>query len=422
VTAPSVAYRRPSRLVPLPPAVAAERSTKRWIIAAWFLLVLNVMTFYPKTWSGQPLIIPVPSAIGKVITQAALPAALVIMLAVNRRKLIRPSIYLGLFCLLILETVISAIVAKKLGTTYRVFRLSAFIATLWLLTPWWGRKDLFLVKCYLWAMGIVLGQVLLGLLVSPGRALGGGRLGGAFWPTPPTQVAEFAAVTMGMVIVLWLCRQVSGRMTLLCCVFAGFILIETHTRTALVAIVAGLLIAGLSLITVNRRVRKAFSWTAVVVGVAVLTLSSFLTTWITRGQEGTGQLTNLTGRTDVWAAVLDMPRNFFQVIFGFGLTNKSFNGLPVDSNWLATYLDQGMAGVITSAVILIFILVSACFLPRGKSKALALFLAVYVLVASFTETGFSDASTYLIELSLAASLIMPSVYPQDDFRPEGSLA
>jgi hypothetical protein len=117
-----------------------------------------------------------------------------------------------------------------------------------------------------------------------------------------------------------------------------------------------------------------------------------------------------------------MPRNFFQVIFGFGLSNKSYNGLPVDSNWLACYLDEGLAGVILSAVVLMFVIVSAFFMPRGKSKALALFLAAYVFVASFTETGFSDASTYLMELTLAASLIMPSVFRQDESRPEGSLA
>ncbi len=164
-----------------------------------------------------------------------------------------------------------------------------------------------------------------------------------------------------------------------------------------------------------------FSWTVGVVAVAILTLSSFLTTWLARG-EGTQQLTNLTGRTDVWAAVVDMPRDKFQVIFGFGLSNKSFDGLPVDSNWLACYLDEGLAGVILSAIVLLFVLVSAFFMPRGKSKALALFLAVYVLIASLTETGFSDASTYLLELTLAASLIMPSIFAQHVNRPEGSLA
>jgi hypothetical protein len=379
------------------------------------------MTFYPKTWSGEPLIVPIPSALGKVITQGALPVALLIALAVNKRKLIRPSMFLGLYSLIVVEVAISALVAGHLGTTYRVVRLTMFIATLWLLTPWWGRKDLFLVKCHLRAMAIVLGQVVLGLLISPSRALGGGRLGGAFWPTPPTQVAEFSAVTMGLVIVLWLCRQVSGRATLVTCALAGFVLIETHTRTALVAMCAALLIAGLSMITVSRRVRAVFSWTMGAVAVAVLTLSGFLVTWLARGQ-GAQQLTNLTGRTDVWTAVINMPRDQFQVIFGFGLTNKSFNGLPVDSNWLASYLDEGLAGVILSAVVLLFVIVSACFMPRGKSKALALFLAVYVLIASLTETGFSDASTYLLELTLAASLIMPAVFPQDEGHPEGSLA
>jgi len=422
VSVPTVAVRRPPpRFAPLPAAVAAERRARRYVVAAWFLLVLNVMTFYPKTWSGEPLIVPIPSTIGKLITQGSLPLALLLALAVNRRKLVRPSMFLGLYALIIVEVAIGAIEAKHLGTTYRVVRLAMFIATLWLLTPWWGRKDRFLVKCHLGAMAIVLGQVVLGLLISPSRALGGGRLGGDFWPTPPTQVAEFAAVTMGLVIVLWLSRSVSGRSALLACAVTGFVLIETHTRTALVALGAGLLIAGLSLITVNHRVRKVFAWAVGIVTVAVLTLSGFLTTWLARGQ-GTDQLYDLTGRTDVWSAVVDMPRNFFQVIFGFGLSNKSFNGLPVDSNWLASYLDEGFAGVLLSAIVLLFVLVSAFFMPRGKSKALALFLAVYVLIASLTETGFSDASTYLLELTLAASLVMPSAFAQDDSRPEGSLA
>ena len=149
VSSPAVAARRAPRLAPKPAPAAAERSARRWVLAAWLLLVLNVMTFYPKTWSGQPLIVPIPSEVGKLITQGALPAALLIALAVNRRKLIRPSVYLGLYCLLIVELVIGALAAHKLGTTYRVFRLTMFVATLWLLTPWWGRKDVFLVKCHL---------------------------------------------------------------------------------------------------------------------------------------------------------------------------------------------------------------------------------------------------------------------------------
>ena len=421
MSATTVAVRSPSRHAPAAVPDAAERSARRMVRLSWFLLVLNVLTFYPKTWSGQPLILPIPSAFGKLITQGSLPAALFVALLVNRRKLIRPSMFLGLYSLIVVEVAITALQAKHFGTIYRTFRLAGFIGTLWLLTPWWGRKDLFLVKCHLQAMAIVLVQVMLGFFVSHSRAMGGGRLGGAFWPTPPTQVAEFAAVTMGLVIVLWLCRHVSGRVALLSCAGAGFVLIETHTRTALVAMAAGILISGLSLISVNRRVRKVFSWAVGVITVAILTLSSFLTAWLARG-EGTQQLTNLTGRTDVWSAVVNIPRNFFQVIFGFGLSNKSYNGLPVDSNWLACYLDEGLAGVILSAIVLLFVFVSAFFMPQGKTRALALYLTTYVMIASFTETGFSDASTYLLELALAASLIMPSIFPQETARPEGSLA
>ncbi len=97
------------------------------------------------------------------------------------------------------------------------------------------------------------------------------------------------------------------------------------------------------------------------------------------------------------------------MFFGFGLSNKSFNGLPIDSNWLASYYDQGLFGVTVCATILIFLLVLAYFQPRGVQRALALFLITYCLLASFTEVGFTDVSPYLLEVTLAASLLVPSV-------------
>jgi len=64
--------------------------------------------------------------------------------------------------------------------------------------------------------------------------------------------------------------------------------------------------------------------------------------------------------------------------------------------------------VAVCAIILIFLLVMAYFQPRGSRRALALFLVTYALVASFTEVGFTDASPYLLDLAVAASLLMPS--------------
>ena len=67
-----------------------------------------------------------------------------------------------------------------------------------------------------------------------------------------------------------------------------------------------------------------------------------------------------------------------------------------------------MFGVVLCATILLFLLVTAYFQPRGLKRALALFLVAYCLVASFTEVGFTDASPYLLDLTVAASLLVPS--------------
>ena len=252
----------------------------------------------------------------------------------------------------------------------------------------------------------MLGSVVLGLLVAPGRALDQGRLSGEFWPITPVQVADFAAVAFGLVVVLWFCGKVSGRLTLAVVAAVGGMLLLTHTRTEVIALMAGLLVAGLSMFAARARVRRLFAGAGLTVSLAVIAFSSVLTTWLARGQN-TQELTKLTGRTAVWSAVLNTPRDWFQVIFGFGLSNKASNGLPIDSNWLAAYQDLGLAGAAICVALLLFVLVSAYFQPRGPRRALALFLVTYLLVTSFTETGLSDASVYLLELALAASLLVP---------------
>ena len=110
----------------------------------------------------------------------------------------------------------------------------------------------------------------------------------------------------------------------------------------------------------------------------------------------------------VWSALLNFPRDKFQEIFGFGLSNDSFDGLAIDSNWLASYQGQGLFGVVTCATMLILLLVTAYFQPRGVQRALALFLITYCLVGSFTEVGFTNVNPYFLELTLAASLLVPT--------------
>jgi hypothetical protein len=172
--------------------------------------------------------------------------------------------------------------------------------------------------------------------------------------------------------------------------------------------IAGVLIASMSLFPVNARVRKFFAGTGLVLSIAIMTLSGFLATWLARGESG-AQLSSFTGRTEVWGPLLAFPRDRFHDLVGFGLSNKSFDGLPIDSNWLAAYWDLGLIGVGLCAAWLLFVLVTAYFQPSGPQRALALFIAIYLLVRSFIETGLTDASVNLLELAMAASLVVSPV-------------
>jgi hypothetical protein len=398
-TATVVRPRRGILLTAAPPTSGGL--VRRRVYLTWFLLYFNTLTFFPKV-----SFLPIPSSVGKGIAQAALPLALLCALSLNRRVILRPNVLLCLVTILVLGTFVPALQPQHVGTIYRTFRLAGFVVVLWLLTPWWGRRDMLLLRCHLVTLSIVLGSVLVGLIVSPSHALWEGRLIGALWPMQATQVAHYAAVMLGLAVVLWFNGQLRSRTTALIAVVAGAVLILTHTRTALIALVAGILVSGMSLIVAKPRVRKLFATVGAMAAVAALTLSAVITTWLARGQSS-ADIGNLTGRTKVWGPLLAAPRDKFQEIFGFGLSNASFNGLPIDSNWLAAYQQQGLFGVVSCATILIFVLVTSYFQPRGLRRALALFLVAYCLVASFTEVGFDDVSPYLLDLTVAASLLVP---------------
>ncbi len=382
----------------LPPS----RRRRRRVQIIWALLIFNVMTFY----AGAPHILPIPGAAGKMLTQFALVGAFALVLTVNRPAAVRPSVFILLLTLLASEALLTSPWAEFVsGAVFRSGRLLVFVAVLWLLTPWWGRHDLLLVKAHLKVVWVVLGSVALGLLAAPGLAMTQGRLAGVIWPIPPTQVGHYAAAAAGLSTVLWLTGLMRRELALAAAAVALPILLLTHTRTALAAMLAGVMVAGLSLFMTRSRVRRAFAAGIAVFAVGAITLSSVVTTWLARGQDPS-DLAALTGRRLVWDAVLATPRSTFELLFGFGLSNKSFNGLPIDSNWLATYYDVGLVGIAINILMLVFLLFAAGFRPQGPERALALYLVTYCIVASFTETGLSDATPYLLELTLAASLMV----------------
>jgi hypothetical protein len=406
------AGRRPG-VVPLDPAEARDRSIRRRVIIAWGLLYFNTLTYVASS-----SVLHIPSRIGKGFAQGSLPLAILVLLSINPRIRLRPNVFLCIVGLLVVDAVITCMSTTHLGTIYRTLRFAEYVAALWLLTPWWGRRDMLILRCHLRWLFISLGSVLVGLLIAPGHAFSyDGRLSGVIWPMLPTQVAQYAALAIGLTVVLWLARRLSGRITVVAVTLATAILLLTHTRTALIALVAGVLVAGLSLFTSNSRVRKFFLAGVATVSVGVLTVAGVVTTWLARGENAQG-LASLTGRTNFWALVLNEPRNRFQEIFGFGLSNASINGLPIDSNWLASYMQEGLVGVAICAMILVWLFATAFFRPAGIRRAAALFLITYCLLASFTEDAFTDVSTYLLDLTVAASLlVVPLIRQEAGGRP-----
>jgi hypothetical protein len=291
------------------------------------------------------------------------------------------------------------------GSTYRALRLLLFVLVLWVLTPWWGRSDLPLLRAHLFCLRVILVSVWLGTLVAPGAAFGSeGRLTGTIWPIPPPQVAHYAAILLGCTAILWFSRVVTGRTMLVTLVACAATLVATHTRTGLLAVVLGLIAGGGSLFVGHARVRRT---TAVLVlgAFAVWTVfSPVIVSWLTRGQSSQ-DLAQLTGRTRVWDAIAERRTTTVQEIFGTGLGDKSFDGLPIDSNWVATHVELGRAGIALVVAFLLVILMAALTRPAGPRRAIALFIVVYCITASYTETGLGDASPYLLDLTVAASLV-----------------
>ncbi len=233
---------------------------------------------------------------------------------------------------------------------------------------------------------------------------------------PATQVAHYAAELVGVSLILWVCRLVTRRQALLVVVPGVVVLILTHTRTALIGMLLGLAVAGLSLFTINRNIRRAFAVVTLVVIVVVLPLSSLVTSWLSRG-ESSQQLSSFTGRTSEWAAVLSEQRPETNKILGSGLSNDTVNstagaglaGIPIDSGWISTYQDQGIVGDVIEGMIFLGLILLAFLRPRGPTRSLALFIIVYCFIASFTESGMGNASAYLLDLTIAASLLaLPS--------------
>ncbi|MFF4255540.1 O-antigen ligase domain-containing protein [Streptomyces sp. NPDC001663] len=385
-----------------PGAAPRPAGTPRIVGIVWGLLVLNTLGS-----AGAKTIVPLPRSLIQMVTMGALVAAFTLALAVNLRLRIRASAYVFLLTLLLVTSVISsANLESGFGALFRCFRLTLFVGTLWLLSRWWDGSLTF-VRHHIRMYFAVLGSVAAGLVVSPGAALPdlyGGRLVGALWPLTPPQIGQYAAVIIGLTVLLVLGRRTDRASAVLVIVPSFVLLALTHTRTATLGLFIGLALAIGSLILTSAAARRFFTWAVLIAVVAAVGFASALQSWFLRGQSKEN-FSSLTGRAKVWDALLAAPRSTSEQLFGVGLGDKSFGGLPIDNSWLAVYNEQGLIGVTLVALIIIVLGGVALLRPPSLQRACAIFLISYCAIASYTEAGLGDASPYLLHLALAASLL-----------------
>ncbi|MFB7826641.1 O-antigen ligase domain-containing protein [Streptomyces hydrogenans] len=390
--------------------MTAER-TPRLVGVAWALLALNTLGS-----AGAKTVVPIPRSLIQMLTMGALVAAFALALAINRPLRVRPSAFLFLLTLLLVPSVIASVhLEVGFGALFRCARLTLFVATLWLLTRWWD-GGLTFVRHHIRMYFAVLGLVAAGLVVAPGTAMPeyyGGRLVGALWPLTPPQIGQYAAVVIGLTVLLLLGRRTTAFGAAVVIVPSLVLLAMTHTRTATLGLLIGLVLAIGSLFLTSAAARRLFAWAVLCAAVAAVVFGSALRAWFLRGQSQEN-FSNLTGRAKVWDALLASPRTVGETVFGTGLGDKSFDGLPIDNSWLAVFQEQGLLGVALVAALLVVLGGVALLRPPSLPRACAIFLISYCALSSYTEVGLGDASAYLLHLTLAASLLVapaPAVAP-----------
>ncbi|MYS70983.1 O-antigen ligase domain-containing protein [Streptomyces sp. SID5926] len=376
--------------------------TPKLVGTVWGLLILNTLGS-----TGAETVVPLPRSLIQMVTMGALAVAFSLALALNLRLRVRASAFLFLLTLLLVPSVISsADLESGFGALFRCARLALFVGTLWLLSRWWDGGATF-VRHHIRMYFAVLCTVAAGALVSPGAAmpdLYGGRLVGALWPLTPPQIGQYAAVIIGLALLLVLSRQTDRRSAALVIVPSLLLLVLTHTRTATLGLLVGLTLAIGSLTLTSAAARRFFSWAVLCAAVAGVAFASALHAWFLRGQSEEN-FSNLTGRAKVWDALLAAPRTAGEKVFGIGLGDKSFDGLPIDNSWLAVYHEQGLIGIALVAAVLVVLGGVALLRPPSPARACAIFLISYCALASYTEAGLGDASPYLLHLAVAASLL-----------------
>jgi hypothetical protein len=378
----------------------------RGLTVCWGLLYFNGMA-----WINLPTVpFPLPMRVGQAIAYGSLGISLLLALRLNPRLLVRANAILVLYSSIwVLGLLSSMRLESGFGAFIRCGRLAGFLAIAWLLTPYWGQPRMPLLRAHLRVLWIVVGSIVVGLILFPGRAragygVGDARLIGTLWPIAPTQVGLHSAMLVGFSTALWLSGVLPRRWMFAAVGIGVPAIFLSGTRTALAALLVGTGCSALSVLVGRVQVRRLLARVLLASPLIVAAFAVIIPLWATRGQDAE-QITQLTGRTKVWTRMLNQERDTLTQWIGVGLTDKGYEGLSIDNLWLSVFQDIGYVGVGLIAAIMLVLAGSVVMRGPSPGRAVGAFIVPYLLISSITEVGLGDASVYVLHALVTASVL-----------------
>ena len=381
--------------------------------AAWVLMVVNVQPWVkqPSSPQGQAAV-EASSSKGVAMAAIFMVAAALSAPRFSARMPAAYLLYLGYLCV---AAATAFHLSDPVPPLLRVGRLGLGVVIPLLLWRWLGGRPSLFLGAHRAGHLLVAVVVVAGLAIVPSAAWddggsfgAGGRLQGVFLPMLPPRVGEIGAILVGLTVIgiaFKRTRPVPGALFI---TLGLMLIVLSRTRTAAVALVVALFAA--FCLTRRYRLGRRGLRTMLVLVMLALPLLAPIRSWAMR-QQSTQELSTFTGRTRAWTTVIDEQSSWRTVTLGHGLGNKGvllrrgegdIDVMAIDNAWLSLFWETGLLGVGFVLIAVIVTLVAVCRAPTPYVRAAAGFLATYVVIASFTETGLSDLSSQTLHILVAA--------------------
>lgn len=391
------------------------RSTTFTVYVLWFLVVLGTQPWSASESSPQGA----TASSGSTAKGALLIVCFFIALLLSPRglRLRVPATSTLYFVYVAVALCASLLLADPLAPATRILRIVLALLIPLLLWDVLRRDVTLLLRAHLAANAVLALSIAVGPLISPAKAwangssfASGGRLEGVIIPVLPPGVGAIGALVAGLAVVMWSFRRLPWWMALPLMMLGSGLVFASRTRTAAGALVVGVLVA--ALVAARSRGGRTLFFGLAAAALPLLVMSEAAAAWLLRGQTAE-RFSSLSGRTLAWDYIIQANLAPQTVLLGHGLGNRKVlltrgqgdvNVVPIDNSWLGLYWETGILGALVVLAAVFATAIAVLRAPTPFVRAATAFLVVFVVVASFNESGLSDVSTLTLALLVAATV------------------